>query len=265
MKALSFPFQLSVDGSLASTTDYAQVVRGQLIDALMTNLGERKMRPRHGCDIQSALFDPSQELERSDAAALLKGRLQSLVPRAMVKSVTTTSMVLRLGEIYGVPVHETGVGFKYLGPKMRETDALIAGEESGGFAFRGHLPERDGILSGLYILDLMAQRGKDLPALVEELFAKVGPHYYDRIDITMTDAERDRIAAALPQMNPASLAGLRVTGYDRTDGLRFLLEDGAWALIRLSGTEPLMRVYTEVRDKSQVQPVLQAVRELTGA
>jgi phosphomannomutase len=77
----------------------------------------------------------------------------------IVKSVTTTSMVLRLGELYGVPVHETGVGFKFLGPKMIETDALIAGEESGGFAFRGHLPERDGILSGLYILDLMARQG----------------------------------------------------------------------------------------------------------
>ena len=183
----------------------------------------------------------------------------------IVKSVTTTSMVLRLGEVYGVPVHETGVGFKFLGPKMIETDALIAGEESGGFAFRGHLPERDGILSGLYILDLMARRGKDLPALIEEVFAKVGPHYYDRIDITMSPAERDRIAARLQSLEPDMIAGLKVTGFDRTDGLRFLLDDGAWALIRLSGTEPLMRIYTEVREPDQVRPVLEAVRELTGA
>ncbi len=183
----------------------------------------------------------------------------------LVKSVTTTSMIWRLAELYNVPVHETAVGFKFLGPKMRETNALIAGEESGGFAFRGHLPERDGVLSGLYILDLMASRKKDLPALIEELFAKVGAHYYDRIDITMTPAERDRVAALLPSLEPATLAGLRVTGYDRTDGLRFVLEDGAWALIRLSGTEPLMRIYTEVRRENLVQPVLQAVRELTGA
>jgi phosphomannomutase len=179
----------------------------------------------------------------------------------MVKSVTTTSMVKKLGELYGVPVHETGVGFKFLGPKMRETDAIIAGEESGGFAFRGHLPERDGILSGLYILDLMAQRGKTLPELIDEVFSKVGPHYYDRIDITMTPAERDRIAAMLPSLELPEIAGLRVTGYDRTDGLRFLMDDGAWALIRLSGTEPLMRIYTEVRQENQVQPVLAAVRE----
>jgi phosphomannomutase len=183
----------------------------------------------------------------------------------MVKSVTTTSMIAKLGAIYGVDVHETGVGFKFLGPKMRETDALIAGEESGGFAFRGHLPERDGILSGLYVLDLMTQRGKDLPSLIEEVYAKVGPHYYDRIDITMTDAERDRIAALLPNLAPGEIAGIRVTGTDRTDGLRFLLEDGQWALIRLSGTEPLMRIYTEVHSRDRVQPVLEATRRLTGA
>src|SRR3989454_430601 len=183
----------------------------------------------------------------------------------IVKSVTTTSMVQRLGELYGVPVYETGVGFKYLGPKMIETDALIAGEESGGFAFRGHLPERDGILSGLYILDLMARRGKSLPELLEEVFAKVGPRYYDRVDITVTPAERDRIAGLLTTLEPSTIDGLRVTGYDRTDGLRFLLEGGAWALIRLSGTEPLMRIYTEVREGEQVQSVLEAVRELTGA
>ncbi len=182
----------------------------------------------------------------------------------IVKSVTTTSMVLRLGELYGVPVHETRVGFKYLGPKMRETDALIAGEESGGFAFRGHLPERDGILSGLYVLDLMALLRKDLPGLIQELFEKVGPHYYDRTDISMTEVEQQKVRAELETLRPDSIAGLRVTGYDRTDGLRFLLEDGAWALIRLSGTEPLMRIYTEVRRLEQVQPVLDDVRAMTG-
>ena len=183
----------------------------------------------------------------------------------IVKSITTTNMVKKLGEIYGSDVHETGVGFKYLGPKMRETDAIIAGEESGGFAFRGHLPERDGILSGLYILDLMAQRRKDLPGLLAEVFAKVGAHYYDRIDITMTPAERDRIAALLPSLEPREIAGMPVEASDRTDGLRFLLADGQWALIRLSGTEPLMRIYTEVLEEARVQVVLRAVRELTGA
>jgi phosphomannomutase len=183
----------------------------------------------------------------------------------LIKSVTTTSMIWKLGELYGVPVYETAVGFKHLGPKMMEVDALIAGEESGGFAFRGHLPERDGVLSGLYILDLMASRGKELPDLIEELFAKVGPHYYDRIDITMTDDQRRAVERRLPDLHPDSIAGLKVASLDRTDGLRFMLDGGAWALIRLSGTEPLMRIYTEVQDKALVQPVLQAVREMSGA
>jgi phosphomannomutase len=183
----------------------------------------------------------------------------------IVKSVTTTSMVLRLGEIYDVPVHETGVGFKYLGPKMRETDALIAGEESGGFAFRGHMPERDGVLSGLYILDLMARREKDLPGLLTELFEKVGPHYYDRIDITMSPEARARVQETISGLEPVEIAGLPVIGVDRTDGLRFMMGEGSWALIRLSGTEPLMRIYCEVRSEDQVQPVLQAVKEMTGA
>ncbi len=182
----------------------------------------------------------------------------------IVKSVTTTSMVLRLGELYGVPVHETGVGFKYLGPKMRQTDAIIAGEESGGYAFRGHLPERDGILSGLYFLDLMARRRKDAADLIEELFRKVGPHYYDRVDIEMSAQERRQVESRLPELRPNRIAGLAVTGIDSTDGLRFKLEDGAWALIRLSGTEPLMRIYTEVPREELVPRVLAECRELAG-
>jgi len=182
----------------------------------------------------------------------------------IVKSLTTTGMVPRLGELYGVPVHETAVGFKHLGPKMRETDAIIAGEESGGYAFRGHLPERDGILSGLYFLDLMARRRKDAADLVAELFDKVGPHYYDRVDIEMSPQERTRMESRLEGLRPKSIAGMKVTAIDRTDGLRFRLDDGAWALIRLSGTEPLMRIYTEVPREELVAKVLSEVRELTG-
>ena len=182
----------------------------------------------------------------------------------IIKSLTTTGMVPRLGELYGVPVHETAVGFKHLGPKMRETDAIIAGEESGGYAFRGHLPERDGILSGLYFLDLMTRRRKDAADLVAELFDKVGPHYYDRVDIEMSPQERTRMESRLEGLRPKSIAGMKVTAIDRTDGLRFRLDDGAWALIRLSGTEPLMRIYTEVPREELVAKVLSEVRELTG-
>lgn len=231
---------------------------------------------RHGAQVGLATDGDADRLGVVDGQGRFVNQLQTFALLAyylldvrglrgpIVKSVTTTGMVLKLGELYDVPVHETGVGFKYLGPKMRETDALVAGEESGGYAFRGHLPERDGILSALYFLDLMARRGKDAAELIEELFAKVGPHYYDRVDIEMTAAEREALESRLKELRPKSIAGLAVTSIDRTDGLRFMLGDGAWALIRLSGTEPLMRIYTEVPRAELVAEVLSETRELTG-
>jgi phosphomannomutase len=182
----------------------------------------------------------------------------------IVKSLTTTRMVQRLGELYGVPVYETPVGFKFLGPKMMEVDALVAGEESGGYAVRGHLPERDGVVSGLLFLDFMVRSGKRPSALLEELYAKVGPHYYDRLDIHLEPGERDEIWRRVGESHPQRLAGLRVTGRDTIDGLRYDLEDGGWLLIRFSGTEPLMRIYTEVSKPDLVPRLLEAGRKLAG-
>jgi len=182
----------------------------------------------------------------------------------IVKSITTTHMVQRLGELYGVPVYETPVGFKFLGPKMMEVDALIAGEESGGYALRGHLPERDGVVSGLLFLDFMVQSGKRPSALLEELYAKVGPHYYDRLDVHLRPEERDEVWRRISESRPERLAGLRVTGRDTVDGFRYHLDDGGWLLVRFSGTEPLMRIYTEVPAQELVPRLLDAGRELAG-
>jgi phosphomannomutase len=173
-------------------------------------------------------------------------------------------MIYRLGELYNVPVYETPVGFKFLGPKMIAENALIAGEESGGFAFRNHPPDRDGILSSLYFLDLMARRGRRPSELLAELFAKVGPHYYDRIDVPLTPEQKAELMARLSDARPQRLAGLRVVETDTTDGFRFHLEGGGWLLLRFSGTEPLLRIYTEVQDQSLVQKVLAAGKELVG-
>jgi phosphomannomutase len=174
-------------------------------------------------------------------------------------------MVQRLGEIYGVPVHETQVGFKFLGPKMMATDALIGGEESGGYGFRGHVPERDGVLAGLYMLDFVARSGKRPSELLAELYAKVGPHHYDRIDITLRDDQRDAILKRAQEARPDTVAGITVTAIDTTDGYRFMLGDKGWLLFRFSGTEPLLRIYTEVvGDESLVQKVLDAGREIVG-
>jgi phosphomannomutase len=168
-----------------------------------------------------------------------------------------------LGELSHVPVYETGVGFKYVAPKMVETDAMIGGEESGGFAFRGNVPERDGILAGIYILDMMVRLGKKPSELLQILFSKVGPHYYDRVDRVFTgdrQAGKERVLAA----NPATIGGLKVTGLNSTDGYKFMLEDGGWLLIRFSGTEPLLRVYCETTHVDCVQAILKDGLKIAG-
>ena len=182
----------------------------------------------------------------------------------IVKTLSTSSMLDKLGALYGVPVHEVGVGFKFVAPKMLETDAIVGGEESGGYAFRGHLPERDGIVAGLFILDLVNKTGKTPSQLVEYLFSKVGPHHYDRLDIHFPASERENIIKRLDATHPEKIAGLAVEGENRTDGYKYMLEGGSWALIRFSGTEPIMRVYTETDSLDRVQAILAATRKLVG-
>jgi phosphomannomutase len=173
-------------------------------------------------------------------------------------------MVDKLGRLYGVEVHETPVGFKFLGPKMMELNAIAAGEESGGYAFAGHIPERDGVYSGLLFLDLVARSGKRPSELVRELYAKVGRHYYDRIDVHLDPATRDAAVARVAEAAPSRLAGTPVVSRDTTDGFRFELGDEGWVLIRPSGTEPLLRIYTETTEKALVEPLLQAGKALAG-
>jgi phosphomannomutase len=183
---------------------------------------------------------------------------------AIVKTLSTTSMLDQLGILYNVPVFETGVGFKYVAPKMTETDAMIGGEESGGYAFRGNVPERDGILGNLFLLDFMVRTGKTPSELIGLLFDKVGPHYYDRIDTRCTPEVREIVRERLTQAKPASVAGLAVTSKNMTDGFKFTLADGSWLLIRLSGTEPIARVYTETTNDKQVRPILEDGLKLAG-
>jgi phosphomannomutase len=174
----------------------------------------------------------------------------------IVKTLSTTSMLEALGKLYKVPVHETGVGFKYVAPKMMETDALIGGEESGGYAFRGHVPERDGILAGLFFLDMMCKTGLKPSQLLDKLFKMVGAHYYDRIDTVIDATEKDKILKNLQNNLPKTLAGKPVVESKTTDGFKFILEDGSWLLIRFSGTEPLVRIYSEALSKELVQQLL---------
>lgn len=185
----------------------------------------------------------------------------------IVKTLSSTSMLDKLGRLYGVPVIHTGVGFKYVAPAMLEHDALIGGEESGGYAFRGHVPERDGILANLYLLDLMVRTGKTPSQLVDMLFAAVGAHYYDRIDTRLSGEEmKARAKALLDAARPEdlTLGGHKVVEKVTVDGYKFVMDDGGWLLVRFSGTEPLIRVYTETTDQAAVQAILDDGRRLAG-
>jgi phosphomannomutase len=183
---------------------------------------------------------------------------------AIVKTLSTTGMLNKLGQIYNVPVYETGVGFKFVAPKMLETDALIGGEESGGYAFRGNVPERDGILAGLYMLDLMVRLGRKPTELLKLLFAKVGGEYfYDRIDRPFSGSHADR-KKMIMDANPQTIAGLKVLELVTVDGFQYKLEDGGWLLIRFSGTEPILRVYCETMHADKVQAILQDGLKIAG-
>ncbi|MEE9599522.1 MAG: phosphoglucomutase/phosphomannomutase family protein [Anaerolineales bacterium] len=181
----------------------------------------------------------------------------------IVKTLSTTTMLDKLGEIYDVPVHHTGVGFKYVAPKMIETDAMIGGEESGGYAFKGNVPERDGILAGLYFLDFMVKMDMKPSELLEVLFDKVGAHYYGRIDTPFKGDRADKINR-IETADPETIGGLKVSGLVTIDGYKFELEDGGWMLIRFSGTEPIIRVYCETTYLDRVDAILEDGLKIAG-
>jgi phosphomannomutase len=182
----------------------------------------------------------------------------------LVKTITTTSMLYRLGKLYDVPVIETPVGFKYIAPVMVREKAIIGGEESGGFGFRGHVPERDAILAGLYFLDFMVKTGKTPSQLLEYLYEKVGPHYYNRADVEFPEDERRGMTLRLEESQPPQIDGTAVVKKDTFDGFRFTLADDSWLLIRFSGTEPLLRIYAEASSQAAVERLLAAGKKLVG-
>jgi phosphomannomutase len=191
----------------------------------------------------------------------------------VVVSVNNTSMAERLGRRYGIAVHETPVGFKFIGPKMIETGAMMGAEESGGFGFGMHLPERDGIYADLLLLDLFLREraaGRwPVSTVIEHLHEIAGPSFYRRVDVHVDRAEypevKRRLLVDLAKGGPTDLASepvARTVGLDTNDGFKFFLDDGSWLLIRASGTEPLVRVYTEATSAEARDAMLVAGEDL---
>jgi alpha-D-glucose phosphate-specific phosphoglucomutase len=183
---------------------------------------------------------------------------------ALVKTLTSTDMLYKIGELFNVPVFETQVGFKYVAPIMLRENAMLGGEESGGYGFRGHIPERDGILAGLFLLDYIIRTGKTPTQLLQDIYHKVGPHYYDRVDAHLDEATKKQILSKLSAGNIETILQRKVVKLDTRDGFRYKLEDGSWLLMRFSGTEPLVRIYAESNAIEEVQKLLQYGQELVG-
>lgn len=183
----------------------------------------------------------------------------------VAKTVSATSMIDLLAEKFGMDIVLTPIGFKYIGEIMLERDILIGGEESGGIGLSAHLPERDGILNALLLTELVAKTGKGLRAYIQETFNEIGYFTYDRIDVHLDPATMEKVRVQLTSMDGVDrLGGRSVTKIMKLDGIKFLLNDWSWLLLRPSGTEPVLRLYAEGRSKEDVKTLLAEGRRLVG-
>lgn len=176
---------------------------------------------------------------------------------SVVRTVSTSMMIDRLAKKYGLKVYETPVGFNHIADYMLREDILIGGEESGGISFKGHLPEGDGIIMGLLLLEIVADSGFTLHDLVNNLIEEVGPAEYERRDIRLRlPVSKDKMVKRLKDEAPMEIGGQNLENISTLDGVKYLFTDDSWLLIRPSGTEPVLRVYAEGRSKEMVKEML---------
>jgi phosphomannomutase len=179
---------------------------------------------------------------------------------SVVKTVSSTQMLNRLAARYGLPIHETPVGFNHICDYMLKEPVLLGGEESGGISILGHIPEGDGILMGMLLVEMVAERRQTLVELVDELMAApdVGPFRYGREDRPVKPFKKADLVAGLLANAPEHFGGAAIATISGRDGAKFILTDDSWLLIRPSGTEPVLRIYAEARTEDQVQALLAA-------
>ncbi len=182
----------------------------------------------------------------------------------VAKTVSATRMVDLLCEKYGLELYETPIGFKHICELMLDHDILMGGEESGGLGVKGHIPERDGILMGLLLLEAMAMTGKGLRQLLEETMDEIGYFHYSRIDIPIDKASKEHLVERLKAGGMTCIASRPVVRENFRDGFKYIFGDGSWLLIRPSGTEPVLRLYSESSDPAVVDELLKAGREISG-
>jgi phosphomannomutase len=213
---------------------------------------------RIGAIDRTGAFIDSQKI----FSILLQHLVEDLKLRGeVVKTFSTTQMIDKLARKYQLPLHVTPIGFKYICELMLTRDILIGGEESGGIGIKGHLPERDGILNSLLLAEVMAEKKKTLGELVEDLSREFGPHFYGRVDLEVELAKAQQLVKQVAQGKFKKVAGLKVTSVEDLDGAKMRFGDSAWLLVRASGTEDLLRLYSEAPSPEQVKELL---GEMTG-
>jgi phosphomannomutase len=241
---------------------------GSLAGALAAGLGNFGLATDGDADRTGAMDERGNFVDPHKIMAL---SLRYLVEKRgwkgpVVRTVSTTRMIDRLCERYGLPVYETPVGFNHIADYMLKEDVLIGGEESGGISFRGHIPEGDGILMGLLLLEIVATSGHSLNELVEGLLQDVGPAFYKRVDLRLSHPiAKDRMSRYLIECAPAEIGGAKVGDINQIDGVKYLISDGSWLLIRPSGTEPVLRVYAEGRTPEMVQALMSYGEKVAGS
>lgn len=232
---------------------------GALAGAIATGLGSFGLATDGDADRTGAMDERGNFVDPHKIMAL---SLRYLVEKRgwkgpVVRTVSTTRMIDRLCERYGLPVYETPVGFNHIADYILKEDVLIGGEESGGISFRGHIPEGDGILMGLLLVEIVASSGRSLNELVEDLLQEVGPAFYKRVDLRLSHPlAKDRMSHYLIDNAPAEIGCSKVDHINQIDGVKYLIADGSWLLIRPSGTEPVLRVYAEGRTPEMVQDLM---------
>ncbi|MFZ3171865.1 MAG: hypothetical protein WA118_07795 [Carboxydocellales bacterium] len=181
----------------------------------------------------------------------------------VVKTFSTTQMIDKLAEKYGIKVFETPIGFKYICELFLREDILIGGEESGGIGIKHHIPERDGILISLLLLEIMATYQQTLGEIIKGLMNEIGFYYYDRIDLHLSTDKKERLMNKLKSGTLEMVADTRVAKVETLDGVKFTMNDNSWLLFRASGTEPVVRVYSEANSAEKVEKYLDFGRGIT--
>jgi phosphomannomutase len=175
-------------------------------------------------------------------------------------------MIDRLARRYDLPVYETPVGFNHIADYMLKEDVLIGGEESGGISFKGHIPEGDGILMGLLLVEMVSTSGKSLSTLVNDLLDDVGPAFYERRDLRLKHpVAKSEMTSSLKNNAPAEIGGMAISEVQTVDGIKFIIEEGSWLLIRPSGTEPVLRVYAEGRSQEMRDALMDFGKEIASS